>query len=99
MATKLWRQAAELQRTADFLAVTGLRILHGHHIESRRRRRKKNKALPAVDTFAIVFRLTDQPSAIRGQSKGGVDVHRETTLRHLLGKRKEAEEMTHSIES
>ena len=29
---KIWGQAAELQRTTDFLAATGLRIEHGRHI-------------------------------------------------------------------
>ena len=38
VGTKLWGQAAELQRTADFLAAAGLRIWHSHHIERRRRR-------------------------------------------------------------
>ena len=48
MSTKLWAQAAKLQRTADFLAATGLRISHGYHIEHGRRRR-------------ILIRLSETP--------------------------------------
>ena len=37
VGTKLWGQAAELQRTVDFPAATDLRIQHDHHIKRRRR--------------------------------------------------------------
>ena len=33
MGAKLWGRAADLQWAADFLAVTGLRAKHSHHIE------------------------------------------------------------------
>ena len=51
VGTKLWGQATELQRTADFLAATGLRIQHGHHIERRRRRTSQAPAPTRNKTF------------------------------------------------
>ena len=52
LATKLWGPARQLQRTADLLAATELRIWHGH----KHRTQKKKKNLGTICTRTICTR-------------------------------------------